>query len=361
MVLSFLLFVIVPTLVAGWYYAFVASDIYVSETKFAVRGEVEKLPGHAEGNILSKLTSLNSNQDAFIVASYIQSTSLLDELDKHDAVRSIYTSPGIDVVSRLAADPSAERLRKYWNKMVHVEVDNLSGVVTLDVEAFTPKDALDTSKAIVSASEKLVNEISVRRREDAVSFATDEMGRAEARLKAARTAVQQFRDRAGVLDPVKSAEADMKLGMQLLANKIDIQNELGTTSGLLSKSAPSVQVLTARLASLNGQIRELNKRLTDTDSADARTASRALSEFENVELEQQFATKLYEITQTALQTAKLNAARQQIYLVTFVQPALAEEPTLPRRTGSVMVAFVVCAVLWSIAALLTAAVKDHNT
>ena len=364
LILSFVVLVLVPTLVAGWYFAFVASDVFVSESKFAVRGSTEKLPSSsANYSLMSSLTMMNSNQDAYIVVSFIQSLPLLERLQKEENLRGVFTRAGVDSFSRLDEKATAEELRAYWNKMVSAYVDTLSGVVNLEVSAFTAADALTLSRAIIAAGEELVNDISRRKRADALKFANEEVARGEARLKAARIAIQDFRNESGALDPIKSAEATAKITLALRSERVTLENELATARRSLSDASPSVQVLSARLNALNGQITQFDRLLTDQGgggSGGDRVASRVLSRYEGLQLEREFSEKYYVTVLSAAESARVEADRQQLYLVTFVPPELAQMPLYPRRLGSVVTVFFVATALWSILSLLVAAVRDHD-
>lgn len=360
LVVSLLIMVIAPAGLSGYYYGVVASDIYVSEAKFAVRGTVEHLPKSTALEMFSPLTAMNSNQDAFIVASYIDSLPLIDKVQRSHDIRSVYSRPEIDPVARLDAHTSAEGLRKYWNKKVTATIDNLSGVVTLHVAAFTPSDALAISKTVLVESERLVNDISRRKNADSVDFARDEVTRAEKRVETARLAMQDFRNQSGQVDPGKQAEATLKLAMVLRTERIALENELSAArSNKLSETSPSIQVLNARLAGAKDRIAEVDRTLTG-DSRDQRTTAALLYRYEGLELERMFAEKVYAMAQTAYERARITADRQNLYLVTFVQPGLAQLPLLPRRGAEILVICACAFAIWSVCALVVAAVKDHN-
>ena len=74
---------------------------------------------------------------------------------------------------------------QYWRGQVDPFYDPANGTVVVRVRAFAPVDALQLAQAIVSASEKLVNDLSSRARRDTVSHAEAEVAQAETRLKAA--------------------------------------------------------------------------------------------------------------------------------------------------------------------------------
>lgn len=363
LVLGFLLMVAIPTGVAGFYFFRMASDVFVSEAKFAVRGSTEKLPSSSSNAtmMMSSIASLNSNQDAYIVASFIQSIPMIERLEREEKLRSLFTRDTVDVISRLPPSASMERLRAYWSRMVSASVDSLSGVVTLEVRAYAPADALALSRAIITASEELVNELSRRKRQDALRFAYEEVARAEERIKASVAAMQAFRNETGFLDPVKSAEAVSKLLASLRSDQIELSNELATARSSLSENSPSVQILSARLAALTAQTRNIARELTTQNGDGDKSASRALAVYEGLMLEREFSEKFYTTMLGIAEKARAESDAQQLYLVTFVEPGLAETASYPRRGGDVAVVFVCCLALWSIVSLLVAAVRDHDT
>ncbi len=359
---SFLLMVLVPTIAAGLYYGLMASDVYVSEAKFAVRGTAEKLPSSSSAALamFSSVSSMNSNQEAYVLANYIQSTPLIEKMEKQVGVRDAFARADVDPLSRLAADAPAERLRRYWDKMVVASIDNLSGVLNLEVRAFRPQDALAIAQAILVESEKLVNDISRRKRTDTVAFAREEVSRAEKRLKDARMAIEDFRNESGTLDPVKSAEATSKVLIVLRTQKMDFENEIATARRTLSESSPSVQVLSSRLKATNDQIATIESQLTSRGEGGDNPASKKLARYEGLELEREFSEKVYILTLAALERSRIEADRQQLYLVTFVPPGLAERPLFPNRPAATAVVFACALAIWSVLSLLVAAVKDHN-
>lgn len=359
---SFVLMVIVPTVLAGLYYGLIASDVYISEAKFAVRGSGEKLPSSSSAalSMFSSISSMNSNQEAYVLANYIQSTPLIEKMEKQVGVREAFARADIDPLSRLGVDAPAERLRRYWDKMVVASIDNLSGVLNLEVRAFRPQDALAIAQAILVESEKLVNDISRRKRTDTVAFAREEVGRAEKRLKDARAAIEAFRNESGTLDPVKSAEATSRVLIVLRTQKMEFENEIATARRTLSDSSPSVQVLSSRLKATNDQIAAIESQLTSKGEGGDNPASRKLARYEGLELEREFAEKVYILTLAALERSRIEADRQQLYLVTFVPPGLAERPLFPNRPAATGVVFACAIAVWSVMSLLVAAVKDHS-
>ena len=62
---------------------------------------------------------------------------------------------------------------------------------------------------------------------------------------------------------------------------------------------------------------------------------------------------------TALETARLDAQRKQLYLERLVQPSLPDESMEPRRVRSVFTVFLLGLVAWGVLSLILAGVREH--
>ena len=70
----------VPTLFAVIYFGFIASDLYVSEAKFAVRSAKSTASVTGLGALLASSPLSSGDQDSLVVMDYSTSRDLLDEL-----------------------------------------------------------------------------------------------------------------------------------------------------------------------------------------------------------------------------------------------------------------------------------------
>jgi capsular polysaccharide transport system permease protein len=361
---SFIGLVAVPSFVAILYLAFIASDQYVSEARFALHAAQNDLNTSKQSSSSMSSTSAGSlpaltSQEAYIVTGYIHSHAILDDLSKEVDVRDIFRRPEADFWAALKANASAEDLLKYWNGMVTTSIDGPSGIVTVYARAFRPDDALRLTQAIVRASEKLVNEISERARNDTMKRSEEEVRRTEGLVRQALADMRAYRDKEGFISPVTAATSTSKLLLDAMADKIKLENDYFATSASLSPNAPSLQTLKARLQGLDKQIDDLKSQLT-TSSPQGKAISASLGRFEELELQRVFAEKLYTMAQDALERARLKAERQNIYLATFVPPALPEEAKYPERLALSCLMPIGLLILWGIFALIGAAINDHR-
>jgi capsular polysaccharide transport system permease protein len=358
---TLILFVVLPSIAAAIYFAFIASDQYVAETRFAVKAaqfDMEKTKSDVSKLTSGVIPSL-ADQSVYIISNYIRSRAIVDDLSKTIDLRQIFQRPDADFWARLKDGATKEELVDYWNSMVRTYVDGPSAIVTVEAKAFRPEDALALSSAIVAASEKLANEVSARARNDTMKWSEDEVKRAEGKVEAALANLRDYRDSEGYIDPVAAATSTSKLLMQVMAEKIKLQSDYFVASRAMSPDAPTVVTLKTRLQSIDDQINQLKSKLTG-NSPEGATIAASLVKFESLELQRQFSEKLLQLAQDSLERARIKAERQNIYVEVFVPPALPEYAKYPERLGLSFIIPIGLLIVWGILALMAAAVDDHR-
>ena len=123
----------------------------------------------------------------------------------------IYSKPKNDFVFSLDPNSSIENLIKYWNRMVKVYHDTRTGLISVRVHAFDAKDAQAIAFSIEKYSTLLLNELSQAAREDATSFAKDEVNKSVRRLSEARSALTRFRNETQIVDPTADIQGQLAL------------------------------------------------------------------------------------------------------------------------------------------------------
>ena len=361
---SLIIVVLLPILAAGTYLFFIATDQYAAEARFAVKtasGGSDDSSGKNETSIASVMTSGGSlgGQEADIVANYIQSRAIIDDIARTVDVRAIFQRPEADFWAKLPSGASAEDLTAYWKKMISVYIESTSGIVTVEARAFRREDALLLAKAIVKSSETLVNDLSSNVRADAVKHAEDEIRRAEADVRFALADLTVFRNTQGIIDPVKSAEQSGKLLLQLMGDKIQIEGQLFVSQRTTGPNAPGVAATKARLESIDSHIATLQQQLAGDKTTQANMAS-TISKFEELDLKRQFAERMYGFARDGMDRARLIAERQSVYLAVFVPPSLPQDYSYPLRFSDFALIAMAAMVAWSCGATIWASVLDHR-
>lgn len=358
--LSFALCVVLPTLLSLLYIVLIASEQFESEARFTVRSpDVKSSPATDALSMLSTFTAVRSTtQDAFIVADYIRSRTIIEDLGGKHIVHAIYSKMDVDWLSRLKADASLEDTLFYWRNKIQVTIDTQSNIITLRVLTFRREDSKELTEQIVKRSEALVNEISLRSRRDAYARAEAEVQLALQRLANMRAALLSFRTRANTIDPFASATSFGETLTLLTREKLALEGNRTSLREIMDENSPTIRFLTTQIESLDKQIAALQARLTGHVKG-LETFAGQLADYEDLKLQSQFAEKLVEISQAGLERARREQEQQQLYLVTIVQPTTPEEARYPRPFIGSAIMFALCLVVWSMIALVVGSINDH--
>jgi capsular polysaccharide transport system permease protein len=235
--LSFLLLVVVPTVLAVVYFGFYASSQYVTETRFGVRSADSR--GNDASAIFQGMASASQiGLESNVIVQYAQSREIVDVLQKSVDLRAIYSREGIDHFSRLDPKVSIEELVDYWRGKIDPFFDLTTGSISVRVKAFNAVDAQRIAAEVVRNAELLVNDMSRRARSDTVALAESEVAKAEERLKKSRKAVLEFRNKGKVIDPMKQADSNLEL-LSKLKEELSKENiALRTARTNLAENSP---------------------------------------------------------------------------------------------------------------------------
>ncbi|HYF07157.1 MAG TPA: capsule biosynthesis protein [Acetobacteraceae bacterium] len=350
----FFWWVIAPTLIVAAYLYGIAADQYVSEARFVVRGRAEvAAPGL--GQALAQV-GLGGNQSN-------EAQTVREFLISHDATRRLNERlPLLEIYRRPEADPWArawftedERLSRYLNGMVSVSHESSVGIMTLRVRSFRPEDSRAVAEEMLRLGEELVNRLSERSREDTLGIARREVELAERRVAAAREALTAFRERAQSLDATGQARAAVETLGQMEAALAVARTELRERSAFMRPDNPQLVTTRNRIAALERQITEERARHTRGGEA----LPQQLAEFERLTLEREFADRQLTSAMTSLETARIEAQRQQMYLARVVEPNLAVYPLHPKKIITLISVFAGLSVAFGIGWLLVAGMREH--
>ena len=356
--ISFVIVVALPVVIAGAHYYLVAADQYVAEFRFALRS-VEPQRHDPVLFFQDSVASSPIGLDSYVVVQYLASRAIVDDLSRTLDLREMFSHPEADWLARLALPVSIEEMVRYWKGQVDAFFDATNGTIVVRARAFTPQDALKLAEGILASSERLVNDLSARTRRDTLRDAEDEVGRAERRLQSALARLREFRDKEGIIDPRKTADATVALAGRVRDELVRADTELSTLKQYMRDDAPSIKILEARIRSLEAQRSAVESEVTDTEKTRSEALSRVMGSYEQLESERTFAESAYQHALQSLDRSRMNADRQQIYVASFVQPTLPEEALYPRRLRSLAVVLLIAFSLWAIGGSVFQSLRDH--
>jgi len=353
----FVVTVVLPTILAAIYYGLIASDIYISESRFLVRSPQRQMQTGLLSTFLQGSSFSRAQDDAYSVDDFILSRDALKELNDRLGVAKKFSSSGIDFLHRFPTldwDNSFEALHRYYLKRVSVDYDSTSSISTLRVNAFTADDAYKINELLLGMSERLVNQLSERSRQDVIRYAAAEAKEAERQAKEAAVALAIYRDQNAILNPEQQSVIQLQLISKLQDELIATKTQLAQLRRFTPDN-PQIPVLINRLDTLQ---KEMDSELAKIAGTNGSLSNKAVA-YERLELDREFADKQLAAALASLEAARNEAQRQQLYLERVVQPSLPDYPEEPRRIRTVFVVFVLGLIAWGILSLLLASVREH--
>lgn len=357
---SFAVLVVVPVMASFIYFQIFASDQFISEMRFAVRGSTEVLPGAGAlaSSGLGTLASLNANQDVFIVADYINSQAIIDDLSKDIDLRAIFNTPGADFLARFDPSRPSEEFLRYWRKAVRASVDVASGILTVEVRTFLPEDSVRLASAIRARCDVMVNQLLAKMRSDMTERAEGEVKAAMDALAVRRAILERFRNMRNSIDPLGSARALGSTITQLRRDLVAVEVSLARARDALDADAVSIRLLESNRVILTAQIAMLEAKITGA-SIDPSTVSAALAEYDKLEVEKTLAANRVSVAEKILENARADADRRHLHLVSIEDPTRPQSSLFPHRGYMIAMFFLGAFGVWAVVSLTVANIRDH--
>jgi capsular polysaccharide transport system permease protein len=356
----FVVTVFIPTLLATAYYGFIASDIYISESRFVVRSPQRQQSASVLGSILSGSIFARSQDEAYAVHNYIMSRNALAQLDKYLDLRKSFASKEYDFLSRFPTpwgDDSFESLHRVYQSRIDIVYDNTSGITTLKTASHSPELSKLINDQLLAISERLVNDISERGRTDLIRYAMNEVKEAQLKAKEASVAVAVFRSQRTVFDPEKQASLQIqqlsKLQDELIATKIQLVQLKN-----LSPNNPQVPVMQSKVSMLEAEIKVETSRVMGR--GDTSLAGKA-SDFERLSFDKVLADRQLATALLSLESARNEGLRKSLYLETIVSSVTTDSASEPKRLRSILLILFFSLLVYGVLSLMVAGVREHSS
>ena len=349
-------FILLPTLLVAIYLYGFAAKVYMSEAAFGVKGTNSSLNPQGLLGLLGGASGIRTAFDeGMSLQDYYKSHDAVAEVDKSLNLRSIYRRSGTDVIQRLWGDATREELDDYFLRMTDVRFDQQDGVTRIRAWAFTPEDAQNVVEHMLEAGEGVINRYSTRSREDSVRYAQAAVTEAEKRVTNVLAQLSDFRRRASLLDPQQQGTAVLRMATDLQVQLLRTQAEIADSRLFLSEDSAYLKGLRSRASTLQDQYDKEYSQLAGNSGA----LASFMTEYEKIQLQRDFASRELEVTLASLETARLEAQRQQMYVIRVSNPVLPQEARYPQKGLVILGTFFSCMVIYGIGSLLVAGIRDH--
>ena len=351
-------FVLLPTLMAGFYYYTIATPFFSSKTEFVIQ-KAEAPSASGMGGLLSG-TPMAGAQDSISVQGYLQSQEAMQRLDTDIGFRAQYSDPSIDPIQRL--DPNATNAAAYkvYRRNVKISYDPTEGLIKMEVIAADPEVSAAISKKLIGYAEQQVYQMTERVRNDQMQGATESFEKAKLELDRANLHVVNLQEKYQVLS------SELEVGLisgQIGQLETQMTQDKLSLAQMQSNETPNVarmEPLKRRIATLNAEIAVLRAKLT-TDSASGFSLAKVQSQLVVAQADVQTRQVMFSQSLAALETSRTEANRQTRYLLMSVSPIVPDEAAYPRAFENTLVVMLIFAGIYLMLSMTVAILREQVT
>ena len=341
--------------IAILYFGLIATERYVSRAELIIKqaDQIKMLP-----DALSMLGIGGSNhQDVLLIQEYLKSWDLLAKLDKELGLKSHYQSNQADYFSRLPGDASQESFIKYYHQHLTLRLDELSGVLTIELQAFDPEYGQQVGGLMLKESEHCINKLGHQVALDQLAFVEKEVDRAYQRLQDEKAKVLAFQNSHQLISPESTSSARLGVVSQIEAELVNQQAQLKQLRSYMRESAPGVISVQSRVDALTRQLKQERAKLTGLDK---NAMNEINAGYMDVQTQATLAADLYKTGLISLEQARIEAYRKLKHLLVISQPTLAEDAEYPRRLYNLVTIGVLLSLFYGLVVMGLATLREHQ-
>lgn len=337
------------------YWFVIAQDRYVSRATVVLESPQVASPELSFASLIGG--GAGNTQDLLLLREHLLSVDMLKRIEQDLDFRSHYSQNG-DLFARLRnPEGPIEDLHKYFQRRVEVELDEYAGVLNIHVQAYTPEFAHQLASLLLEAGEDHMNEMGHRLAEEQVRFLEVQIERLQERFDEARAALLTFQNEHGLVSPSSTVESLNQVVATLEGDLARLQAQRNALSSYQSQQSADMRRAQSEIIALRDQIETQRDRLAQ---AAGDSLNRISAEYQTLELRAQFAQETYSSALAALESTRLEAARQLKQVSVLQSPLFPEYPTEPSRLYNSSVFAIITIFLTFIFSMMMMIIRDHR-
>ncbi|WP_267523143.1 capsule biosynthesis protein [Campylobacter sp. MG1] len=347
--------IIVLSLISLIYFAFIASSRYESTAIIGVKSTSTTTDTSSLIPIIG-LTS-SSKEDLMYLKEYINSYDMLAILQKDINIKAMYEGK-IDYELFLKNLDVKEDFLKYYQSRIKVVYDDITGLLSIKINAFSPEDSKKIADTILKESENFINEISHKIAREQMSFAKEELEKASLELSKAQDEITVFQNNNALIDPTNQTKTQLEIASKIENKIIEKEVELSSLSSYLNSNTPQIQAIKSEINSLKYQLDNEKSKLTSKEHKNK--LNTLIFEFSNLTFKLKFAEDAYKIALNSYQNSKLEASKKLKQLIIISKPNISDIPTYPNTIYNTLSILFILSLIFGIFKFSLSILEEHK-
>lgn len=348
------MFVFLPTIAAGYYFYVIATPMYGTHSQMVIK-QAESSGGGGLGSLFQG-TGLATQTDSTTVQSYMTSLEAFIRLDAEHGFTEHFSDPDIDSIQRLASDASRDDAYNVFLNHIQIGYDPTEGFLKMEVIAADPAKSQEFSEALISYAEEQINLQTQRVRQDQMAGAQETYATAETRRVAALDELVRIQEEVQQTDPLAQSAA---LQQRITTLEIRLDDERLNLASLLENRRPneaSVNAGESEIGRLEDQIALMRGELSGGNGGSLVSNNARLRQ-----AEENYVFQVTNVQATLMQmdTARIEATRQSLYLTISVPPIAPDTASYPKAFENTVLAFLIFSGVYLMISLTVSILREQ--
>ena len=352
------IFVGLPTLIMGYYFAYMATPLFATKSAFLIQQNESSGAGASGLAGMFGSNQLATVQDSIAVQGYLTSREAMLRLDEELGFKAHFQNAEFDAITRLAEDASNEEAYSLYQKHVKIGYDPTEGIIDMEVIAGSPEASQAFSNALISYAEGQVSDLSLRLRNDQMRGARESFTEAEVKRQAAAERLVELQTELQTVDAtgvIASAQARIaQFETELEQKKLELQ-------GLLAVRRPNearVSGIQSEIARLEASIAQQKQDVIQNPDGGASLPS-IQAQIQIAQIDFQTRDAMLQQALQALEGARIAADRQVRYIAISTPPTAPDTPTYPKVFENTFLAFLIFAGIYLMVSLTASILREQ--
>jgi capsular polysaccharide transport system permease protein len=352
-----LVFVLLPTIMAGWYFYKIATPMYAIRAEFVIQQAGPANSGGSLGGLFSGM-GIATSQDSIAVQGYLQSREAMARLEKDLGFREHFQQSNIDPLQRLAPDATLEAAYALYKRFVKISYDSSEGIVRMEVVAADPKVATAWAEQLIRYSEEQIDHLTQRLREDQMRDSQSGYDKAQSNLADSQLRLINLQEKYKII----SSEAEVALlTSQISALESQIMQERLSLAQMESNETPNqarMEPIKRRIATLEDETALLRAKMTEGGAGETSLAE-VQSQLMVAQSDLQTRQLIMAQALQSMETSRVEANRQVRYLSLAVTPTPTDAPAYPRAFENTLATLLIMLGIYLMVAMTAAILREQ--
>ena len=332
-------------------------DRYVSTASLSIKDtDIQSMPSSFLDGLGFSGTSAGESEN--LIKAYIHSPNLLLALEEEMNVKNHYTQSN-DFLFGLKESDEFEDYIGFYQQMVSVDIDVNTGLLTIEVQAYSPEFSKQLADALLRYGELFINQANQSVAEEEMQFSVTEIERNQQKLKSAKLALLRFQNKYNLISPQDEGASLFDIVYQLESELAKTEAAITQNKSFLNDDAPHLRALQNKASGLRSEIKLQKRRVMGTMSDNIKINDLS-AEYQSLVLDIELSTSLYSSALSAYEVTRLQTLKKIKHLIVVAKPRLAEKALYPQRAYIWLTCLLILIALHFLVNLILVSVYEHQ-